>query len=73
MLNSTFRFLLLFFKCSLCNILQVYKCHFLDNKVLAVKIVKMEPQYSETQEVRLVIVMCIKVAACPVRQACALN
>lgn len=50
------------FSCSLHNILQVYKCHvgYDSIKIVAVKIVKVEPQYPETQEVRLVIVMYIK-------------
>ena len=33
--------------------LQVYKCITCDDDIFAVKVVKMEPQYTETQEVRL--------------------
>ena len=47
----------------------MYKCVIRD-EILAVKIVKMEPQYTETQEVRLVIAMYMKdvglLSACPV-------
>jgi len=32
------------------NFGKVYKCHFLDDKIEAVKIVKMEPQYTQTQK-----------------------
>ena len=38
---------------SLHIILQVYKCVTCDDDIFAVKIVKMEPQYTETQEVTL--------------------
>ena len=38
---------------SLHVILQVYKCVTCDDDIFAVKIVKMEPQYTETQKVRL--------------------
>lgn len=52
------------------NILQVYKCHFPYNDIKAVKIVKMEPQYTETQEVRFQMLMGIKdvflFSTCPV-------
>ena len=41
------------FLMSLHIILQVYKCVTFDDDIFAVKIVKMEPQYTETQEVRL--------------------
>ena len=34
-------------------VLQVYKCVTCHDDIFAVKIVKMEPQYTETQEVRL--------------------
>ena len=52
-----------FFLCSLHDILQVYKCHFWNGEIKAVKIVKMEPQYTHTQEVILIMVMCIKDAS----------
>ena len=38
---------------SLHIILQVYKCFTFYHNTYAVKVVKMEPQYTETQEVRL--------------------
>lgn len=50
----------------------MYKCHVgydFDN-IVAVKIVKMEPQYTETQEVRFSTVVCVEgvslLSTCPV-------
>ena len=47
------RFVVFLKNMSLRIILQVYKCVTCDNEIFAVKIVKMEPQYTETQKVRL--------------------
>ena len=55
---------------SLHIILQVYKCFTGPGGIFAVKIVKMEPQYTETQEVRFQMLMGIKdvflFSTCPV-------
>ena len=47
------RFVVFLKNMSLRIILQVYKCVTCDNEIFAVKIVKMEPRYTETKKVRL--------------------
>lgn len=51
--TRTTNFVVFLTNVSLNIILQVYKCVTSHDDIFAVKIVKMEPQYTETQEVRL--------------------